>query len=630
MTLNIEFQLSGLILLIIILGLFSKRKSVDMETICDYKYLLVAVLVSVSFDIFSIFSLNYLANKWVLVNEFICKAYLISIVVVMCFVMEYIGSGLTCHIKSRRIIGRLTKIVTIIYACLILILDIKFVVNDLKTYTYGFSVMLTYFVAFFVIMMCILVFTISWKYMVVKKRRTILFLLISLMTASVIQFFINELLLVSFALSLAMFYAYMSMESPDLFFDSVTGCFNEKAFSILDEDIRNGSKLNIIYIEIDGMEFIHDTFGMEEVNKILITIAEYLKSLQNIKVFRVEDESFVVSVVGNKETLNSTLRMIKERFQDKFIVGNVETIISAKYVILQSSKNLGDISTRMELINKFLNDKSNADFEGSIIIDENYINSLSEVKRIERAIVNAMDEGRLMVYYQPIYSNKKGIYTSAEALMRIKDENGEFISPEVFVPIAEKNGLILQMGMNLFEQVCTFVEKNDLQNTNLEYIEVNLSVIQCMQHDLAEKLIEVMNRHNVKPSFINFEITETAASNSQGTLLQNMRQLINVQSSFSLDDYGSGYSNINYVLDLPIVLLKYDKNMVWSYFCSEKGRVVMEYTVNMTKELELKSLAEGVETKEQFEKIKQLGIEYTQGFYFSKPIPENEFLELVK
>ena len=140
----------------------------------------------------------------------------------------------------------------------------------------------------------------------------------------------------------------------------------------------------------------------------------------------------------------------------------------------------------------------------------------------------------------------------------------------------------------------------------------------------------VMKKHNVLPSFINFEITETAASNSESTLLSNMEKLLNEKSSFSLDDYGSGYSNINYVLDLPIDLIKYDKNMVWSYFDSEKGRVILDYTVNMTKELNLKSLAEGVETKEQYEQIKQLGIEYTQGFYFSKPLPPDAFVEKIK
>lgn len=277
-----------------------------------------------------------------------------------------------------------------------------------------------------------------------------------------------------------------------------------------------------------------------------------------------------------------------------------------------------------------MNDKEIKETDGKIIIDETAIQERFNKQKIEKALNDAINNGEVIVNYQPIYNNKLDKFTSAEALMRIKDKDGKFIPPDIFIPIAEKNGLIIKLGMNLFEQVCELIQKNDLQNTSLEYIEVNLSVIQCMQQDLADKLLMTMKKYDVPPSFINFEITETAASNSESTLLSNMKKLLGENSSFSLDDYGSGYSNINYVLDLPISLIKYDKNMIWSYFDNEKGRVILNYTVNMTKELNLKSLAEGVETEEQYEQIKQLGIEYTQGFYFSKPLPPDEFVKKIK
>lgn len=258
------------------------------------------------------------------------------------------------------------------------------------------------------------------------------------------------------------------------------------------------------------------------------------------------------------------------------------------------------------------------------------LQSIRREKAIEKAIDYAIEQDTLEVHYQPIYNIEKQSYTSAEALVRIRDDLLGNISPEVFIPIAERNGSILKMGSMIFEKVCKFISENDLQNTTIEYIEVNVSVVQCMQKDFVEHLNEIMDKYGVKPCQINLEVTETAAVNSIAILQENIEKLYHQGISFALDDYGSGYATIGYIHQLPFKIIKLDKLMVWDAFENERAGITLRYTVGMLKELKVHIVAEGVETKEQQSRLSDIGCDYLQGWYYSKAIPPEEFADLIQ
>jgi EAL domain-containing protein (putative c-di-GMP-specific phosphodiesterase class I) len=139
-----------------------------------------------------------------------------------------------------------------------------------------------------------------------------------------------------------------------------------------------------------------------------------------------------------------------------------------------------------------------------------------------------------------------------------------------------------------------------------------------------------MEQYGVKPSMINLEVTESASIRMRNVFMQNMDRLIDYGVTFSLDDFGSGQSNLNYIVDMPVEIVKFDRDMTQSYFEKSKGKLVMETATRMILDLGLKIVSEGVETKVQLEAMKKLGVQYIQGYYFSKPLPENEFLAFVK
>lgn len=631
MNLNIYFQVCGVVILVLIMVMFSKRSVLDIPSFTAYRNLLISVFVCVCLDIESIFALNMADYEKSIFTAVVCRLYLISISIVAYFILEYTICQMENQIKHIKLTLWIVRIIIAVYVLLSLFMPVLYHVERNGIYTYGAYVILTYFVAVLIVAICIVYLVSLWRHMKSEKSRSVTFVLFCLCMATAIQFFNNELLLVSFSLSVAMMYMYIYLENPNDYIDKVSGIFNLDAANIfLNNRLEKNDHINFITIEITGIKFINETFGSESGNELLKTVGQFLASINDTFAFRMSGAVFSVVFFGSEKKFNQIVHTIEQRFKENFSILDIDTVLPVRYCIFKHNNIKLSIPEKIELIRYFMNDKEIKETDGKIIIDETAIQERFNKQKIEKALNDAINNGEVIVNYQPIYNNKLDKFTSAEALMRIKDKDGKFIPPDIFIPIAEKNGLIIKLGMNLFEQVCELIQKNDLQNTSLEYIEVNLSVIQCMQQDLADKLLMTMKKYDVPPSFINFEITETAASNSESTLLSNMKKLLGENSSFSLDDYGSGYSNINYVLDLPISLIKYDKNMIWSYFDNEKGRVILNYTVNMTKELNLKSLAEGVETKEQYEQIKQLGIEYTQGFYFSKPLPPDEFVKKIK
>ena len=186
-----------------------------------------------------------------------------------------------------------------------------------------------------------------------------------------------------------------------------------------------------------------------------------------------------------------------------------------------------------------------------IIIDKAFRDRMMEVQKIEKMVNDAIENNRIEVYYQPIYSTEKHIFTSAEALVRIRDDKGKIIPPATFIEIAERNGTILKLGEIIFENVCTFIETSDVLQYGLEYIEVNLSVVQCEHEDLAKEFIGIMRKHNISGETINLEITETATLASKKKLIANMIALRNYGVGFSLDDFGTGRRERSDVLRSP-------------------------------------------------------------------------------
>ncbi|MBQ9384589.1 MAG: EAL domain-containing protein [Ruminiclostridium sp.] len=256
-------------------------------------------------------------------------------------------------------------------------------------------------------------------------------------------------------------------------------------------------------------------------------------------------------------------------------------------------------------------------------------NDYKMISNIDSILNRAISENRFRMYYQPIYSFERGRFISAEALIRLNDDEYGSIPPGLFIPAAEKRGVILPIGDFVLEDVHRFISENDFDALGLEYIEINLSVAQCLQEELPVKLALLSDRYGVSPDKVNLEITETTYEEVGTVMETNLAALTGMGYTFSLDDYGTGYSNMQRVSKLPLKMVKLDKSLV-DDMATEDGRSIVRNTVKMMRDIDKELVAEGVETKDRLDELEKMGCHFIQGYYFSKPLPADKFIAFIK
>ena len=232
---------------------------------------------------------------------------------------------------------------------------------------------------------------------------------------------------------------------------------------------------------------------------------------------------------------------------------------------------------------------------------------------------------QVLVHYQPMYDVQTGRIVSAEALMRINDEHLGFLNPSQFIFLAEQTGLIVHLTQILLAKVCTLIRQNLAKNA-LEYISVNLSGEDFTSRQMGQTLLSIIQQENIPSRKIGFEITESVVLQSYDMVADVMLELSLKDIKFALDDFGTGYSNLQALMDLPYAYVKFDKSVIQG---AMSNPTMLTLLSDMLHKLGKVLIAEGVETEQQLEMIKKIGIERVQGYYYSKPLEKEAFLELV-
>lgn len=239
-------------------------------------------------------------------------------------------------------------------------------------------------------------------------------------------------------------------------------------------------------------------------------------------------------------------------------------------------------------------------------------------------------DDRIEVFYQPIYDLDHHNFPSAEALVRLRQTDGSLLPPGKFIPVAEDSGLIRSLGLRVLEKVCAFIRQGAASASGLQSIHVNLSAVQLDESRLAAQISSLFSRYSIKPGQINFEITESAKIGKKKNAYSTLEHLSALGMPLSLDDFGTQRSNLDYFIELPISVVKFDRTFTQSYFTNEKTKYVMQSVIEMFRNQGLSIVIEGIETKDEFDLIRKLPINCIQGYYFSRPLPENEFLQFLK
>ncbi|MBR6409880.1 MAG: EAL domain-containing protein [Clostridia bacterium] len=494
-----------------------------------------------------------------------------------------------------------------------------FYVKD-GVYLHGPLSIVLYLVEALLMVYCIAIMIHARRQLNSQRVIPLIVFLVVVILALGIEILNNGLRLNMFACAVGTMLIFLSLDHPGFYVYRNTGCYNANAFYEYVKD-HEGETYCAVLLEPGNADYLSRTLGDEAWDRILSDMAAGLHSVFGKKrVFLIEGMCF--AVVTREDPMTDVV--------DRPFPGGGEDPSSFRYCILpfpQAQKSAGTLREILSDVSRNLPSSAEHVFR----ITEAEAARLDRRILVLNAVRRALREETLDVYYQPICESNGIRFRSAEALVRMYDEElGGFVSPEEFIPIAEQNGLIVALGEYVFERVCRFYKSAGLDGLGVDYIEINLSTLQCMQPDLAARLRTILERNGIDPSRVNMEITETAQAENQKIILGNMHALIESGVTFSLDDYGSGYSSIDYLATLPVELVKIDKNIVWKAMEDEPSRVILSHTFSMLHALGLKTLAEGVETEAMADYLRSVGCDYFQGFLYAKPLPEADYLAFMQ
>lgn len=416
---------------------------------------------------------------------------------------------------------------------------------------------------------------------------------------------------------------------PEEIFDDAGAMFRKYMMDFSAEDFKLERNFWLIFIRVNDYKVLAESFGVAEADYFMRQVVQYIyDNGRRGGVFRESSDVIIYRVSGNgQDDLDRAKAAIEKRFLSPWRVGTMETVLSADFMTVRCPEQVRNMKELVKLLISYDRKNENGDKIGTPeeLIGEN------EDEKILEAVRRALENGGFQVFYQPIYSAKEKKITAAEALIRLFDPVYGYIPPEDMIKIAEREGCILEIGEIVFRKVCEFFANENLEKFGVRYVEVNLSAVQCAKSRLAEEFVGIMRHFNLGPQHINFEITETSAmiANSE-TVAGNIDRFEKNGISLSLDDYGTGYSNISYLYNMPFKIMKIDKSILWSAEKNPKADATLKNTYDMAKKLKLKVVQEGVETEEQIKKLLDLGCDYFQGYYFSKPVSGDDFIKYLK
>ncbi len=632
---NIQVQCCGIVILLLIWYFSLRQKTLRLES---EKLFLITMGVTTFCVIMDITSVVAICNQERISGfllALICKTYIVSLIWVGYFGLIYSSTDFMGTREERRKKNRVYSAIVVTGTVLIYALPIYYYLEGNVVYTYGPSCIATYVFALLFVLSTLYKVGVKGKEMNPKRRRAIVIWMCIWILAAVTQFLNANLLLVGFASVLGMVILFFELENPEANLDRETGAYNGHALGEYTKLLyeRNKSFSAILLALNDSASAESEQSGHSvHTDMLLQDIVRYADKLEGVKVFKTLEREIVLlmdSETRMQEVFGEVQNFVEYYQRESGRTGQPR--ISPYYVLLPDSLLFRNARELFQMLRYFRAGKRDNPEENSIVLDEKKIGHYKEREEVEALIQSAIEEDRIEVFYQPIYSTREKKFVSAEALVRIRDKDGNIVPPGRFISVAEKSGLISPIGEIVFDKVCAFIRENQLKEKyGIRYVEVNLSVRQCEEVKLAEAYIKTMERYRLEPACINLEITESTSIQTRKNLLENMRVLIDYGVKFSLDDFGSGASNLNYIIDMPVSIVKFDRDMSQAYFANRKAKFVMEASMRMIHDMELEIVSEGVETKEQMEAIVALGIEYIQGYYFSRPLAGEEFLRFMR
>ena len=421
--------------------------------------------------------------------------------------------------------------------------------------------------------------------------------------------------------------------------DGLTGLPNRFACSELMADFHKRSeRFALVSIDLNNFKSINDTMGHDSGDETLRETARRWKDLANSGktgtvdfIARKTGDEFllIVSDYDSVSDIEKTIEAYKTELEKKFTIDNCDFYMTACFGYALYPEDTDIIDNLYLYADAVLHEIKKKGDGGRILRFTPDILNSERTLEIERKIRTALSGDKIFFHLQPQYDMNHKL-RGFEALARMKDDDGSFISPVDFIPVAEKTGLVDRIDMRVFEQSLDFLDKVSKETDTDVTLSVNVSVRHLMKNNFIEDIKKIINSHDIAPGRIEIEITESIMIDSAEKALQRIDEIKAMGMKVAIDDFGTGYSSLSYLNNFPSDMLKIDKSFIDQMNLSDASRQYVAMIISIGHILNLKVISEGVESQDQVAVLKSIGCDYVQGFVWGRPMAPEDAEKLVE
>lgn len=629
-------ELFSLILILILTLNYYERRWKDYPRRRLYHLCLLTSAASILLNILCVYTISRAWDMPLWINLLCNSAYFLLIVTVSTIIAYYLMYLLFEHIYQRSGLLKFRRILLALYGFYFLLLvynlpsGIIFYFDQNRVYHRGPLINSGYGVMAIQLLLLV-VFTLRNHDSISHSMRRVMRLLppvVLLLTAY--QLLYPDVLFNGGIIVAANIILLVNFQSRRIEQDTLTSSGNRNSFH-QELSLRLGGQqhFQIIVIAIHQFGTVNCSYGHKTGDALLYEIARWLETVSSSgNSFRIGNVEFALlvpykGIVSSEKLIDTVYR----RFQEPWIIGDMNVVLDTSFAELIYTDQDWNATNILEFLNFSLSLAKEAE-NHMIRFDEDTYRKMEQRNQIIQRMQQCEKESLFQVWYQPIYNCRTGTFDMAEALIRMKDQDGKQIPPGLFVPLAEQHGLISEISFAVFQNACRLL--SSIPAEMLSSVSVNLSMQQFMSNDLISDIENLLNQYSFDPGRLKLEVTERVLSEDIPHMRQVMTELNRRGICFSLDDFGTGYSNLSVVLDCSFACIKLDRSLIRGYTDNERSSSIVNTMLELFHHMNCQVIAEGVETAEQADALIRQGADWIQGYYYARPMPEDEFLAFLR
>ena len=620
-----------ILILILILNYYEKWMD-SMPTSRLYQCCLWLSMVTVLVNIICVFTINMAQTIPLWVNLALNTLYFLLVVGLSTVIGYYLLYLITEHMYEKRYLRRggvFQAALFLIYAAVLvynLFSGVIFYFDDTFHYQRGPLINLGYVIMamqLLRVVVCTLRNRCNVNAPIQRMMRilppTILLLTIYQITYPDVLF--NGTIIVSADLLLL-----LNFQSRRVEVDSLT-CINNRSSFYHELSIRlaGGQQFQVLVVSLKQFTFINQHYGHPQGDDLLYSIAYWLAKVHKSgKAFRVGNVDFALmlpytGMVAGEEYL----KKVSSRFREVWPVGGSQVLLSARVAELIHTDQDWSPTEALEFLQYSLT-LADAREDKVSPFDRSLFLHLERRRHILELVRKAIEKQSLQVWYQPVYRCHNGSFCAAEALLRLRDEDGTMVPTDLLISLAEQCGLLDDLTWLVLEEVCRFLGSG--QAPWLESISINLSMQQFLSNELVDRLTGCLERHQVPPQRLKIEITERVLAEDIWQVRSTIQVLTDLGIRFYLDDFGVGYSNLSSVLKLPFSCIKLDHSLIAGFPAERSAASIVSSMLDVFHGMGFQVVTEGVETAEQAQALIAQGADWIQGYYYARPMPQDQLI----